>query len=158
MAGAVTLCGIGLCVTGNAMLMQTGSSAHAATGSAFSGATLAATATTAQVEPTVVWYGTYGGNDGNFVSGAILRAWSDGTVELKMMRQFASTDACTATAPCSSGWFVISTPTAGFRAAADIDANEFVDGADLAMVLNNWGDAPRVPSPPSACPLNLINP
>ncbi len=152
------LCGVGLCTIGGAMLMQSGSSAHATTGSLAVAATAVATATNGQVEPTVVWYGTYGGNYGNFVSGAVLRAWSDGTVELKMMRQFASTDACTTTTPCSSAWFVISTPTAGYRAAADIDANAFVDGADLAMVLNNWGDAPRIPFPPSDCPLNLINP
>ena len=37
-------------------------------------------------------------------------------------------------------------------------ADELVDGADLASVLSNWGDAPRVPFPPSDCPLNLINP
>ena len=46
----------------------------------------------------------------------------------------------------------------GYRAAADINADEMVDGADLASVLGNWGDAPRVPFPPSDCPLNLINP
>ena len=33
-----------------------------------------------------------------------------------------------------------------------------VNGADLASILGNWGDAPRVPFPPSDCPLNLINP
>ena len=29
---------------------------------------------------------------------------------------------------------------------------------DLAMLLGNWGDAPRHDIPPSDCPLNLINP
>jgi hypothetical protein len=47
---------------------------------------------------------------------------------------------------------------AAFRAASDANADEKVDGADLGMLLSNWGDAPRVPFPPSDCPLNLINP
>jgi hypothetical protein len=53
---------------------------------------------------------------------------------------------------------VIASPTQGFKAASDINADQKVDGADLAMILGNWGDAPRVPIPPSDCPLNLINP
>ena len=67
-------------------------------------------------------------------------------------------DPCAATLPCSSPWIVISSPTQGYRAAADINADELVDGVDLASILGSWGDAPRVPFPPSDCPLNLINP
>jgi hypothetical protein len=85
----------------------------------------------------------------------VARAWSDGRVEVKTL--YAG--------PCgvgecdpSAGWQTVSTPTQGYRAAADINADELVDGADLASVLGNWGDAPRVPFPPSDCPLNLINP
>jgi hypothetical protein len=52
----------------------------------------------------------------------------------------------------------VSNPAQGYKATADINADELVDGADLASVLSNWGDAPRVPFPPSDCPLNLINP
>ena len=59
---------------------------------------------------------------------------------------------------CASHWIVISSPTQGFKAAAESNADEKVDGADLAAVLSNWGDAPRVPFPPSDCPLNLVNP
>jgi hypothetical protein len=157
MAGAVTLCGVGLCVIGAALMMQNGNSAHAA-----GGMPLAAVAAVAhaQVGPTVVWYGTYGGSSNNYVGGAILRAWSDGTVEIKKISRFSDTctDASSAGTPCNSPWLVISSPNAGYRAAADINFDEKIDGVDLASILGNWGDAPRVPFPPSDCPLNLINP
>lgn len=161
MAGAVTLCGVGLCSIGGAMLLQSGSNAHASAGVASAALALGAAAS-AQTGPTIVWYGTYGGLYGNSVGGALLRAWSDGTVELKKVAMFSASavtgDPCVATLPCSSPWIVISSPTQGYRAAADINADELVDGVDLASILGNWGDAPRVPFPPSDCPLNLINP
>jgi hypothetical protein len=163
MAGAVTLCGVGLCMIGGAMLMQNGAQAHAnSVVSALPAAAAVASAATAQAggEPTIVWYGTYGGMYGSSVGGALLRAWSDGTIEMKKISYFASSagDACNTNSPCSSPWLVISSPSAGYRAAADINADEKVDGADLTMILGNWGDAPRVPFPPSDCPLNLVNP
>ena len=97
---------------------------------------------------------------GSALGGALLRAWSDGTVELKKISYFytSSADACSSNTPCSSPWLVISSPTAGYRAAADINADELVNGVDLASILGNWGDAPRVPFPPSDCPLDLVNP
>ncbi|MFM1867010.1 MAG: hypothetical protein RL591_418 [Planctomycetota bacterium] len=163
MAGAVTLCGVGLCMIGGAMLMQNGAQAHAnsVVGALPVAAAVASTATAqAGGEPTIVWYGTYGGMYGSSVGGALLRSWSDGTVEMKKISYFASStgDACNTNTPCSSPWLVISSPSAGYRAAADINADEKVDGADLTMILGNWGDAPRVPFPPSDCPLNLVNP
>ena len=161
MAGAVTLCGVGLCMLGAAQLLQLGREAHASVGVAPAVASAVASAASAQVGPTVVWYGTYGGNYGGFIGGAVLRAWSDGTVELKKVEQFSASTSgnpCGSSAPCTSPWFVISSPNAGYRAAADINADEQVNGADLASVLGNWGDAPRVPFPPSDCPLDLINP
>jgi hypothetical protein len=155
---ALTLCGIGLCMIGIANLAQLATPAQAAV--APSAAAAIASAASAQAGPTVVWYGTYGGLYGSFVGGALLRAWSDGTVEMKKISYFStsSVDACNGTAPCSSPWLVISSPTAGYRAAADINADELVNGVDLASILGNWGDAPRVPFPPSDCPLNLVNP
>ena len=42
--------------------------------------------------------------------------------------------------PCG-GWKVLSVSTQGLRAAADTNADEKVDGADLTMLLNNWGAA-----------------
>lgn len=161
MAGAVTLCGVGLCMIGGALLLQSGSPAHASAGITPVAAAALATASTAQAGPTIVWYGTYGGNYGQFIGGALFRAWSDGTLEMKKIEIFGASSSsapCSATAPCSSPWIVISSPTQGYRAAADINADELVNGADLASILGNWGDAPRVPIPPSDCPLNLINP
>ena len=161
MAGAVTLCGVGLCTIGGAALLQSGSPAHASVVTAPAAATALAATATAQTGPTIVWYGTYGGNSGQYIGGALLRAWSDGTVEMKKIEVFlASTSGspCSSSTPCSSPWLVISSPTQGYRAAADINADQFVDGADLASILGNWGDAPRVPFPPSDCPLNLVNP
>ena len=160
MAGAVTLCGVGLCVIGAALMMQNGNSAHAA-----GGMPLAAVAAVAhaQAGPTVVWYGCYGGAVGPGgtssyrLGGALVRAWSDGTVEWKGVLDSGMTSLCS-NPPCVSGWIVISSPTEGYKAAADFNADEQVNAVDLASILGNWGDAPRVPFPPSDCPLNLINP
>ncbi len=162
MAGAVTLCGVGLCMIGGAMMMQNSQQASAATAVSMPATAAAVTAAAhaqAGGEPTVVWYGTYGGYNG-FAAGALFRAWSDGTVEMKKIAVFGGSagDACSASAPCSSPWLVVSSPTQGFKAAADINADEKVDGSDLTTILANWGDAPRVPFPPSDCPLNLVNP
>ncbi len=166
MTGAVTVCGAGLCMIGGAMLMQNRSPVHAASGTAAMNAAAlpaafgALAAAQTGSEPTIVWYGTYGGNYGQYIGGALLRAWSDGTVEMKKIAYFYSSasEACGSSTPCSSPWLVISSPTAGYRAAADLNADEKVDGADLTSILSSWGDAPRVPLPPSDCPLNLVNP
>jgi hypothetical protein len=141
-----------------AMLLQAGSPAHA---SMVAAPAAIGAAASAQSGPTIVWYGTYGGNSGQYIGGALLRAWSDGTIEMKKLEVFlasSSGNPCGTGAPCSSPWIVISSPNEGYRAAADINADELVDGVDLASILGNWGNAPRVPFPPSDCPLNLINP
>jgi hypothetical protein len=165
MAGAVTLCGVGLCTIGGALLMQNGQQAHAAASSMPAAAAAVAATANAQAGPTVVWYGvtsaavsysTGGLNNSGVTQFAIVaRAWSDGRVEAKgLYAGPCGVDACNP----SAGWQTVSTPTQGYRAAADINADELVDGVDLASVLGNWGDAPRVPFPASDCPLNLINP
>ena len=133
-------------------------------------AAIAAAATAqANPEPTIVWYGVasnstqfvYNGNNGFM----LLRAWSDGRVE-GLLRHI---DAAYGGGPCSGvypysqcpntqGWFVISDPSNGYAYRSDITADQVVDGADLATMLADWGDAPRYDIPPSDCPLNLINP
>jgi hypothetical protein len=88
-------------------------------------------------------------------------AWSDGTVEVKRVSNGNPRGygfGIESHLECTSQWLVISLPTQGFKAAADINADEMIDGAGLAAVLGNWGDAPRVPFPHSDCPLNLVNP
>jgi hypothetical protein len=130
--------------------------------SSASAAAAVASAATAQAGPTVVWYGV--GIDENSLYSyrfdRLYRALSDGTVEMKrvLFEPNSGSNACNAAFLCASPWIVISSPNQGFKSAADINADELVDGADLASVLSNWGDAPRVPFPPSDCPLNLINP
>jgi len=153
MAGAVTLCGIGLCTIGGALLMQSGGQAHAV-GGVMPAAAMLASAANAQAGPTVVWYDAYQWYNGGNV---ILRAWSDGTIEARNWR-LGDQSYCYNGSTCIGAWFTISSPTEGYRAAADINADERVDGADLTSILGSWGDAPRVPFPPSNCPLNLINP
>ena len=118
-------------------------------------AAIAAAATAqANPEPTIVWYGTYGGKYGNFVSGVVLRAWTDGRVEAKFIDNMTS---CGSN-PCTGSWITISTASQGYAYRSDITADQVVDGADLATMLADWGDAPRYDIPPSDCPLNLINP
>ena len=100
-------------------------------------------------------------NNGNPL---IYRAWSNGTIEVKMVAQYGAFNSfdygceggpsvCT-----ENDWIVIASPTEGMSAAADINFDEQVDGADLAFLLSRWGDAPRNPMPPSDCPLGLLNP
>ncbi len=162
MAGAVTLCGVGLCMIGGAMLLQNGQQANAATAvsmPATAAAVTAAASTQAGGEPTVVWYGVAdaGATGNNYGLDRLYRAWSDGTIEVRLISNFVSPQGvCYSNPQC--GWIVISSPNEGFRAASDANADEKVDGADLGMLLSNWGDAPRVPFPPSDCPLNLTNP
>ena len=113
-------------------------------------------------EPTIVWYGledtTY--NSVTRVH-ALYRAWSDGTVEMRIVTRNADsayTWTCSSDLgdTCTSDWIVISSPNEGLNAAADVNFDERVDGSDLAQVLAAWGDAPRNDYPPSDCPLGLI--
>ncbi len=161
MAGAVTLCGAELCLIGGAQLMQNSNRAIADVGS-LAAMNAITTVAFAQVEPAVVWYGVSSPSNYYATTPPLLfRAWSDGTVEVKVISITNGQNWCdpsTPLAPCTSNWKVISSPTAGYKAAADVNADELVNGIDLASVLDSWGDAPRVPFPPSDCPLNLINP
>ena len=162
MASAVALCGVGLCLIGGAILVQGGGAAQAGASLPGGVAGAVAAATMAQgTEPTVVWYGVAPGSYGSSGSrtGVLFRAWSDGTVEGRFFDQMMSDGYdCGTQLPSCTSWSLFSTPAQGLAAASDVNADEKVDGADLSMLLGNWGDAPRVPFPPSDCPLNLINP
>jgi len=148
MAGAVSLVGMGLCGIAVAMLLQvTGTRADASPRpvDAFGPG-----------EPTVVWYGVGEALDGNYKQHCVLtRAWSDGRIEsIRIDLQYP--EYCPVPSPC--GWRLLSDPQQGYAAFADVNADQMVDGVDLAAVLGQWGDAPRNQFPPSDCPLNLINP
>ena len=107
--------------------------------------------------PTIVWYGVAPSTGFNGKS-VMLRAWSDGTIELMAIDALWNGVCGGDPNSCSSAWKVISSPLAGLSAAADTNFDQAVDGADLAMLLGAWGPASRSPIPPSDCPLDLINP
>jgi len=117
-----------------------------------------AAAATAQVnpEPTIVWYGTSTSYGPEFT--LFWRAWSDGKVEYRRVNPIATGGWCGPNAGCTSPWFVANAPSQGLTYGSDINFDEKVDAADLAVMLAAWGDAPRYDIPPSDCPLNLINP
>ena len=156
LAGAIALCGIGLIMIGLGNFVSTPRAMAAAPAVA-----------QGDGEPTIVWYGmaqhnrfaTQVNNSGNLQTitapafTVLARAWSDGLVEAKRL----CSESCTDGAPFDSGWYVVSSPTEGLNAAADITFDEVVDGQDLAVLLARWGDAPRNPMPPSDCPLGLLN-
>ncbi len=129
--------------------------------------TAIATATLAQTTATIVWYGVVQNTRHANVSNScgnvcnqsfefmiVARAWSDGTIEAKKIATGSDYNSALAI----GSWTVVSTANEGQAAFADLDFNAEVDGGDLAMVLLNFGDAPRQDIPPSDCPLNLINP
>jgi len=148
---------LGLGIAAHPILSGIASSAAASVSSAPVAAAVTTAASTQAGAPTVVWYGVGPGPSGT-TQNHLYRAWSDGTVEARLVVNVynQSYGICGFQTPCP--WSVISSPNQGFKAAADSNADEKVDGEDLAAVLSNWGDAPRVPFPPSDCPLNLVNP
>jgi hypothetical protein len=125
--------------------------------------TAAATAQ-ANPEPTIVWYGAVqGGSGGNLRDKlVIVRAWSDGRVEMTLGAPGSSTGSLGNYDVWYSNslgtWITISDPSQGYTYRSDINFDERVDGADLAQLLADFGDAPRQDIRPSDCPLNLINP
>ena len=147
MAGAVALVGIGLITIGLSNFQGTPQAQAAPVVAVNQG----------PEEPTIVWYGTIASasNASCATYNVVLRAWSDGTIEGKYV--VAECNNCVFMYGCDN-WFVIASPTDGMNAAADINFDEIVDGADLAMLLGKWGTAPRNPMPPSDCPLGLLNP
>jgi hypothetical protein len=144
-------------ILGSTIIMRFGpadQAAHAAP--PMEAAKAIAAASTAQVSPTIVWYGTSSSNAGSGyqIMAVVFRAWSDGKIEFKQM--LPGINSC-ASSVCPN-WQVLSDPNSGYNASADINFDSKVDGADLSQVLAMWGDAPRQDIPPSDCPLNLINP
>ena len=134
------------------------------------------TAATAQATPTIVWYQAFARNLSTGSSGTrssdgfwIVRAWSDGKIEGRWVNTWdpwssginSTLGSCVqdgAVDPCLGPWVVISDPAQGLTYRSDINFDAKVNGADLATMLADWGDAPRYDIPPSDCPLNLINP
>ena len=86
MAGAVTLCGVGLCMIGGALLMQNGQQAHAA-GSMPAAAAAVAAAASAQAGPTIVGFEVTATGDNNVW---YHRTWSDGRCEARYIGYFGN--------------------------------------------------------------------
>jgi hypothetical protein len=146
------LCVLGLCLASYPIIDRVMPRAEA--GATHVAAVVAAATAQVPPEPTIVWYGM---GIGSPYDALVTRAWSDGRMEgLKVGVRYNSCDTPTVFPECS--WQVISDPNSGYNAAADINFDSKVDGADLSQVLSDWGNAPRQDIPPSTCPLNLINP
>ena len=146
MAGAVALVGVGLITIGLGNFVNTPQAVAAAP---------AVVVEAGPEEATIVWYGNQGGGN----SGLVLRAWSNGLIEgMQFQTNYYQGDCVVSGFDCYGTWVVLSSPTEGMSAAADINFDEIVDGTDLTYLLAAWGDAPRNPMPPSDCPLGLLNP
>ena len=98
-------------------------------------------------EPVIVWYGTSGTGS---VSTVIVRAWSDGTVEGKILGWKTQTlDSCLIGPGCLdnyfdySPWITISSPQMACR--TDINGNGEIEFGDLLAVLNEWGTETTCP-------------
>jgi hypothetical protein len=104
-------------------------------------ASAVSTAATGQAGPTVVWMAA--------TDTQMFRLWSDGRLEYRRLYYMY-----VGAAPCgsshdfrvcgSSDWIEVPPPPAGngFACRADLDGNRTVDGADLGMILTNWGQQP----------------
>ena len=140
MAGAITLCGVGLCTIGGGLMMQSGSAAHAGSMPAVA----VAAATNAQAGPTIVWMGIAESHFSSFDRCTYHRLWSDGRLERRQtIWQHANYPygPCEPMFECSTDWLEVPPPPGGngFACRSDINGDRIVDGADLAFVLNSWG-------------------
>ena len=155
LAGAIALCGIGL------MMIGLGNFVKAPSAMAYTPAVVATVQ--GEGEPTIVWYDSHitEADAYNFHTHLLFRAWSNGLIEVRFQRIWYDNNSLCGEileSNClNNTWFVISSPTEGLNAAADITFDEVVDGQDLATLLASWGEAPRNPMPPSDCPLGLMN-
>jgi hypothetical protein len=108
-------------------------------------------AATAQVPPMVVWMGV---SDWQGYGVMYHRLWSDGRQEFRYVPTAHANNGCNfdfIPSGCpSQNWLEVPPPPSGngFACRADLDGNRIIDGADLGMVLANWG--PQTPCAPEA--------
>ena len=113
-------------------------------------------AVSAQAGPTIVWMGVAGGGVFAPASKVLFRLWSDGRIEYRHVGFGAGTccDECGLSISCTSNWIEIPPPPSGngFACRTDLDGNRVVDGADLGLILANWGpQTPCNPEPEYPC-------
>jgi hypothetical protein len=137
------LCVLGLCLASYPIIDRVMPRAEA--GATHVAAIVAAA--TAQVPATVVWMGVYGDPLNKFT--VYSRLWSDGRMEMRGVTSDFY-DCNNPSIQCTSEWIEVPPPPSGngFACRADLDGNRVIDGADLGMVLANWG--PQTPCAPEA--------
>ena len=94
--------------------------------------------------PTVVWMGVTAGTNGTRTYD---RMWSDGRIEIRTVNVSTPFDSPCGyevdPLPCSfdNPWREVPPPTSGngFACRSDINGDRIVNGADLAFVLDSWG-------------------
>ena len=141
------LCVLGLCLASYPIIDRVMPRAEA--GATHVAAVVAAATAQNPPEPTIVWMGvTYAPNTSlNIYS----RLWSDDRLEVRYVQvSYEAVDPCTPIFVCSSAWTEIPPPPSGngFACRADLDGNRVINGADLAVILANWG--PQTPCAPEA--------
>ncbi|MFO0894959.1 MAG: hypothetical protein U0574_08400 [Phycisphaerales bacterium] len=148
MSVAVGLVGVGLCTIGLGLMFGPRDAAHAAPGAS------------GPAEPTVVAFlvtpATPVQSNPYSYQHLLWRMWSNGTVEAKQVWTLHPCEPDADWQSCGD-WKAIPGTAAGFACAPDINGDRVVDGADLALVLGSWGQAPScVELPPIACTLGEI--
>jgi len=139
------LCVLGLCLASYPIIDRVMPRAEA--GATHVAAVIAAATAQVPPEPTIVWMGV--ANTGNVHTYS--RLWSDGRMEVRNVTLFYSNNAtCAPGVACTGEWTEVPPPLSGngFACRADLDGNRIIDGADLGMVLANWG--PQTPCAPEA--------
>ena len=109
---------------------------------------VATASVTGPSEPVIVWYdavstSSYYSSSPGSNKVTLLRAWSDGTVEMKadIRAHYVPGEGCPDGYGCE--WVVISSPQMACR--TDINGNGEIEFGDLLAVLNQWGDQATCP-------------
>ena len=117
-----------------------------------------ANVTHAGAGPTVVWMGVTSSSNNSMQ--IYHRLWSDGKQEVRTIEGgFAPGGSCGdfvewIPSSCSMNWRELppSPSGNGFACRTDLDGNRVVDGADLGLILANWGpQTPCSPEPEYPC-------
>lgn len=136
------LCVLGLGIAAWPILDRLIPIASAGTTPAGVSAVIAAASAQEQSVPTVVWMGVTNWG-ANFT--LYHRMWSDGRQEVRFARIYqGGSGNCSPIPDCQSVWTEIPPPSGGngFACRTDLDGNRIVDGADLGIILANWGAQP----------------
>jgi hypothetical protein len=144
------LCVLGLCLASYPIIDRVMPRAEA--GTTHVAAVVAAATAQVPPEPTIVWMGSVCWS-GNY--DRLYRQWSDGRLEFRAL-YFALNGGLSCAGGnipvlCgSTAWTEVPPPPSGngFACRADLDGNRIIDGADLGLVISNWG--PQTPCAPEA--------